>query len=646
MKKIMALCLAACIGVCSLASCGDTPGPVETTAETKETNYKEKNNVLENCVGLADENGVYVVPENITAIAESAFAGDTALKEVVIGSNVKSIGAGAFQYCTSLRKVTIADGVESIGSHAFYGCSLLETVELPNTIETIESYVFYGCEALESISLENVKVIDNAAFWYCSSLIDVTFSKNLVKIGDWAFAQCQSLQSTNLEECENLTAIGDYAFAACPSLRAIAFSEALTHIGKLVFYGCTRLYNVTIPNSVTSIDFGAFNYTPWYQEQDADYLIVGDGVLLRVTVRPEKIDLADKGIKHIAGSAFWNAEFEGAAADYGYQYAWELETITIPEGVLTLGTSAFGGCMSLKNVTLPSTLISIGDNAFNVYTEGVATPVAVDLSACGALESIGHYAFYGCGGITEVALPETVHYVGEYAFAMTSAQTKFFADHEGKADHDFFITGDGVLLFAYIADEKTEIVIPSDVKVIAGAAFSGWDTAIVPENADQLSASGKTKYNLSYTVTSITLPDTLETICGSAFYRVLGVKSLVLPESLTFVDSYAFAFCEGLSSLSGGGKIEKIGDYAFYYCKSIPAFRFSSNTKEIGDSVFNGCESLKTVYFPENAESIGENIFAEGCNSLTGINLSKNEKSRIYAIVGAMTRGLKVAYYE
>ena len=646
MKKFMALCLAACIGVCCFASCGENPDPAETTAETKETNYNEKNNVLENCVGLADENGVYVVPDNITAIGESAFAGDTTLKEVVIGSNVKTIGSGAFQYCTALRKVTLAEGVESIGSHAFYGCAALETVSLPTTVEKLESYVFYGCEALESISLENIRVIDNAALWYCSSLIDVTFSKDLEKIGDWAFAQCQSLQSTNLEECEKLTAIGDYAFAACPMLRTIAFPNSLRHIGKLVFYSCTRLYNVTIPASVNSIDFGAFNYTPWYQENDEEYLIVGDGVLLRCTVRPEKIDLAGRGIKHIAGSAFWNAEFESAAPDYGYKYAWELESIVIPEGVETIGTSAFAGCMGLKTVALPSTLKTISDNAFNVYLEGADTPVAVDLSACKALESIGHYAFYGCGGITEIALPASVDYVGEYAFAMTGAQNKFFAEQTGKTEHDFFITGDGVLLFAYIADEKPEVVIPDGVKVIAGAAFSGWDTAIVPEYIEQLSASGKTKYNLSYSVTSIVIPEGVETICGSAFYRVLGVKSLVLPESLTFVDSYAFAFCEGLSNLSGGGKIEKIGDYAFYYCAAIPAFRFSSNTKEIGDNVFNGCAALKTVYFPENAESIGENIFAEGCNSLTGINISNNERSRIYSVVGAMTGGLKIGYYE
>ena len=70
--------------------------------------------------GVFDYIELYVVPDTITAIGESAFAGDTKLKEIVIGSNVKAIGSGAFQYCTSLKKVTIMEGVESIGSAAFY----------------------------------------------------------------------------------------------------------------------------------------------------------------------------------------------------------------------------------------------------------------------------------------------------------------------------------------------------------------------------------------------------------------------------------------------------------------------------------------------------------------------------------------------
>ncbi len=647
MKKLIALCLATCVGIASFTACGDTPDPiVETTATTTNSNYYEEDTVLKTCVGLADANGVYVVPNHITAIAEGAFAGDEKVKEIVIGANVKTIASGAFQYCTALRKITIPEGVESIGSYAFYGCYALEEVVLPSTIHTVEAYTFYGCEALEMISLENIRKIDNAAFLYCTSLQEAILSADLEYLGDWAFAQCQNLEVINLEDCTKLDAIGDYAFAACSMLRSISFPESLERIGKLVFYSCTRLASIDIPASVNVVDFGAFNYTPWFQENGEDYLIVGDGVLIKCAVHPEKLDLSGKGIKHLGGAIFWNAEAENTAADYGYKYAWDLENVTIPEGVETIGTSAFAGCWGLKTVTLPSTVRRVEDNAFNLFYEGVNITANIDFSACENLEHIGHFAFYGCTGIEEITLPKSVKYVGEYAFAVTNAQTKFYEDHDGETENAFYITGDGVLLFSYVANDKTSVTIPDGVRVIGGSAFSGWDTAIVPESTDALSASGKTKYNLSYAVTELTLPEGVETICGSAFYRMLKLKSIQLPASLTKIDSYAFAFCEGLTSISGGEKIREIGDYAFYYCVSIPGFRFSANTEVIGSNVFNGCAALKTVYFPENLTSLGEDIFSEGCSSLTGVYISSSEKPRIYAVVGAMTQNLKVAYYD
>lgn len=647
MKKLIALCLATCVGVCSFASCGETTPPVvETTASTTETNYQEENNVLTSCVGLADENGVYIVPDHITAIGESAFAGDERVKEIVVGANVKTIGSGAFQYCTALRKITLPEGLESIGSHAFYGCSSLEEIQLPTTVNTLEAYVFYGCEALESLSLENIRKINNAALWYCTSLQEVTLSADLEVLGDWAFAQCQSLEAINLEDCTKLTAIGDYAFAACSMLRSLSLPASLQKIGKLVFYSCTRLTSIDVPASVSNVDFGAFNYTPWFQENDEDYLIVGDGVLIKCTVHPEKLDLSGKGIKHLGGSVFWNAETENTAADYGYKYAWELENVIIPEGVETIGTSAFAGCWALKNVTLPSTILRIEDNAFNLFSDGVTVTANIDLSACKNLTHIGHYAFYGCSGIEQISLAPSVKSVGEYAFAVTGAQTKFYKENESKTENAFFITGDGVLLFSYIADGQTAVIVPDGVKVIGGAAFSGWDTAMMPESTDSLSTSGKSKYNLSYAVTTLTLPESVETIGASAFYRMQKLQAIDLPSALMWIDSYAFAFCEDLTNLSGGENLREVGDYAFYYCSAIPGFRFSANTEAIGSYVFNGCASLKTVYFPENLKFLGENIFAEGCASLTGIYISSAEKPRIYAVVGAMTQNLKIAYYE
>ena len=82
MKKIAALCLTACMLLSAFVSCGPAEQTTETTTATEDTqekSYLDENGMLRSCVGQADENGVYVVPENITMIAEGAFAGDTSL---------------------------------------------------------------------------------------------------------------------------------------------------------------------------------------------------------------------------------------------------------------------------------------------------------------------------------------------------------------------------------------------------------------------------------------------------------------------------------------------------------------------------------------------------------------------------------------
>ena len=644
-KKIVALGLAACFAVACFSSCENTP-PVETTESNTKT-YTVEDSVLISCIGQADENGVYVVPDTITMIGESAFAGDDTLREVVIGPNVKSIGSGAFQYCTSLEKVTIAEGVESIGSSAFYACSALSEISLPSTVERLEPYTFYGCESLESLSLAHIRHIDDYAMWYCSSLESVTLSENLTAIGDWAFSQCQSLENINLEACTKLESIGDYAFSICGMLRSVAIPEGTKSIGMLAFYDCSRLTEVTIPSTVEEIDFAAFNYTPWYQEHTADYLIVGDGILIKCTVHPLYLDLSGKGIRYIS-SAFWNAEASGYAKEYGYRYASELESVAIPEGVRIIGSSAFEGCVGLKSVSLPSTLERIENNAFNVYSSSYTSQANISLENCSRLEYIGSYAFYGCTGIEKILLPESVDYVGAYAFAVTKAYDQFMESAKDKENENdrYLIVGDGVLLAAYVRNGQTSVTIPEGVRVIAGSAFCGWDTAYVPEDTSQLSTSGISKYNLSYQVTSVTLPSTLETICDRAFFRMMQITELVFPESLTTIGSSAFSFCSSLSDISGGANIAEIGSDAFSFCTSLEFFRFSQNTVSIGAGVFAGCSALEGVYFPQGLAFIGEKQFADGCTSLVEIRISPEARPRIYSITGNLSQNIQVNYYS
>ena len=652
-KKLLALCLSVCVSLPCFAACDNTEATETTASEhhgTVKQSFELDGTILKSCVGQADENGVYVVPDSVTMIAEGAFTADTSLKEVVIGSNVKVIGSGAFQYCTSLEKVTIEDGVEQIGSYAFFCCSSLTDVQLPETVTRLENYTFARCDALGEISLDSIQEIGSYAFLYCSVLESVTLSEKLTSIEEWAVAQCTQLNDISFENTPLLESIGDYAFTGCAMLRSISFSEGLRSIGKLVFYDCTRLVNVEIPSTVESVDFAAFNYTPWYQENGEDYLIVGDGVLIRCTVHPSKIDLSDKGIKVIGGTAFWNAENDGESAEYGYKYAGLLESLTIPEGITVIGTSAFTGCYNLKELILPSTVVSVNDSAFYILnnTTGEASETNIDFSKCENLSYIGNYAFYGCSGIETIDLPMSVDFVGEYAFGATSAYLNFIEEAVKAEDEKdrYLLSGDGILVAAYVADGQTAVHIPEGVKMIAGAALCGWDNAYIPTDTTDLSASGISKYNLSYNVKELVLPSTLEVIGNKAFFRMLSVESVVLPESLRLIGMEAFGFCDALTSLSGGANVEEIQTGAFRYCANIKYFTFSENTKVIGSNMFAGCSSLQIVTFPESVSDPGEDMFDEACTALTKITLSPDARPNIYSVLGTLAQEIKIYYYK
>ena len=63
-----------------------------------------------------------IIPNNVSAIGDSAFDGCSGLTSVTIPESVTSIGRGAFEDCTGLTSVTIPNSVTSIGDYAFYGC--------------------------------------------------------------------------------------------------------------------------------------------------------------------------------------------------------------------------------------------------------------------------------------------------------------------------------------------------------------------------------------------------------------------------------------------------------------------------------------------------------------------------------------------
>ena len=99
------------------------------------------------------------IPDSVTSIGDSAFAGCSSLTSISIPVSVTRIGNGAFYDCSSLASITIPDSVTRIGNWAFHGCSSLTDITIPDSVTSIGDVAFSGCSSLRSIHIANVSLL-------------------------------------------------------------------------------------------------------------------------------------------------------------------------------------------------------------------------------------------------------------------------------------------------------------------------------------------------------------------------------------------------------------------------------------------------------------------------------------------------------
>ena len=657
-------------------SCGKTPS--HTTDGLKI--LKINNGVLLECAGQADENGVYRIPDNVFEIGEGAFSNDTTVKKIIVGANVKkisaaafyansslneivfegngleSIGGGAFIGCTSLKSITLPDGLKELGPYAFFSCSSLQSVVIPDGIKEIYSYTFARCSSLTSVTLpDSVENIGTAAFNFCSSLSDMELPASLSFVDEAAFSGCSAVNKFDFTKTK-LQSIEDSAFVSCTGLKSIYFPDTLEKIGEQAFFNCPSLYDIKMSENVSEIGAFALNFTPWYAEIADDYKIVGDGVLIKCNVSPEKIDLSGKNIKYIGSSAFWNAEndtsFAGYSeygADNGYKYASTLKNLSLPEGLLTVGDYAFTGC-KLENITLPESIEHIGDGAFDSVLNGAGS---VDFSSLVNLKTIGLRAFSYCDSIKEVNLPDSIERVERYAFLKTGAMENFIenARKTNSADDNFWISGDGVLLYAVVDTGKTEVTVPNGVKMIAGGAFAGWDNGVVYDSNDGI--TDKYWYNAWNIdkLEKVTLPESVDTICDGAFVCASSLKSVNIPDKVSYIGDETFLLCSKLSKVELGKNIKRIGYRAFAYSGLTEFSAEELPIDSVGSEAFYNCTSLVNILLPTKLVTVGNNLLV-GCTAFENICIPESFSPRIFEIIGndiyvSSSRGIfNINYYE
>lgn len=203
---------------------------------------------------LTKYNGREAAPEipssidgkKVTAIGESCFAGNTAVKTISIPEGISQIGDYAFECCTYLAGLTLPASLRTIGEGAFSACIHLPEAVFPDNLEVIRKGAFLYCSALKELELPaGLQEIGNFAFSNCSSVTSVSIkSTSLQKLSDRLFCDCTKL--TEVRSQYPLESIGAETFRQCTSLTTVSLPAALQSVGDYAFDCCTALTEVPV----------------------------------------------------------------------------------------------------------------------------------------------------------------------------------------------------------------------------------------------------------------------------------------------------------------------------------------------------------------------------------------------------------------
>lgn len=449
---------------------------------------------------------------------------DTKTKNVVIpsthnGKPVVSIEEGAFSDNERMQSISIPDSITYIGERSFYNCKGLTTVELPDSVVDIDAYAFSGCTSLKTLILPSeLDYVASTAFYNCSTLTTVT-------------APIKAISALPTDTIKDITFLGEgilpeKTFTMWSSLTNVVIPEGITEIGVGAFQYCYKLESVSLPSTLLKINDAAF-----------------DGCnLLQSVIIPNKVGIIGK-------RAFAGCE--------------SISQIEVPSSVMTIGECAFYNCSGLKSITLPQDITLIDEYTF--YNCDSLLSITIP----NKVREIAANAFYSCDGLEEVQLPSSIRKIGDSAFKDCKSLKELIIP-EGVTEVGTRIAGDCINL--------KKIVIPSTIVTYGEYLVSNSNNIEFVECPVQCIDNMK----LDIRDSAVTLVINAGTsIDGDALYAVYGMSKLqnvVLCESITTIAAYAFQNCTTLKYVFSEATSRPSGwnSKAFYGCKNA-SFYFANS---------------------------------------------------------------------
>lgn len=306
---------------------------------------------------------------------------------------------------TSFNELEMFSGLSAINASEFNGCTSLDIALLPKGIKTVGAYAFLNCASMNAdINLPLLTSIGIRAF-HNSGIVKVTSLGSITSLpdGEWTgsvyagvFYGCTQLKTVILPD--SLKTIGNASFNGCKLLESVTFGSNISKIGDNAFSYCSNLnideLNLPLLSSIGSRAFYACRIKKITSLGSITSLPDGD---FNSTYNYIGVFAMNEQLKSVSLpnsiTKLGNGSFNRCTS---------LTQINIPDGVKSLGQACFLRCSALESIELPSTVTAIGSVAFQ-YCTGL-TRVSI---AASTPPSLGSSAFANCTALTGIYVPDS-----------------------------------------------------------------------------------------------------------------------------------------------------------------------------------------------------------------------------------------------
>lgn len=392
-------------------------------------------------------------------------------------------------------------------------------------------------------------------------------------------------------------------------------------------YSGSKIKNLNIPNSVTSIGYYAFRDCSELVELNfnaTDCSTCGSSNSPAFPSSISSLTIGD-GVTSIPAYFFYNGS--------------KIQNLNIPNSVTTIGNYAFYDCPNLKSLTLGSGLLSIGKGAFSYrpgssyYNMGIAkvfwlgnTPPTNSRTISASVNYVANdqynltnqlkYPFLSSkftvdGTIYVPVSPaertcDVVDCIYDDDFTTVTISDKVI-------NRGIEMTVNNVNPYSFYDNEKIQSVTLSNNGIVESNAFEGCDK-LTDLSASNKGHIGESAFYGCSALNNVELKENITGIFAQAFKNCSLIPELVIPNTVTTLGESAFQGCSSMKSVSIGTGVPSLPTRVFYGCSSLESLSIPNNVASIGDYAFWGCSSLGDITLQDSSETL--TLGSNGSNPL------------------------------